>query len=265
MLPHNEPVTVMNKLRLLLATLLALYIGSGTAAELQGHLDWARRVELSTPVSGTVDQVLVDVGAKVRKGQPLVRLDQRSFKARVSKDQAELASAKDVLEEAKRELDRDQELYERQVMSTHELQLSKIALTEAEANFQRARSQLELAKLDLEYSTIEAPYPAIVLQRRVQPGQTVVSRLQTTPLLVLASSEEMLVRADVSPDELAQLRPGSTVDIRVGGRSYKGKIGNLGLEPKSTDQGPRYPVEVAIPIQKEGELRAGQSATIELP
>ncbi len=255
----------MNKTRLLLATLLALYIGPSTAAELQGQLDWARRVELSTPVSGTVEQVLVDVGAKVRKGQPLLRLDQRPFKARVAKDQAELASAKDVLEEAKRELDRDQELFERQVMSTHELQLSKIALTKAEADFQRARSELELAKLDLEYSTIEAPYPAVVLQRRVQPGQTVVSRLQTTPLFVLASSEEMLVRAEVSPEQLAQLKPGSTVDIRIDGRSYQGKIGNLGLEPKRTDQGPRYQAEVAIPVQKEGELRAGQSATIELP
>lgn len=250
--------------RFLLTALLALYIGPVAAAQVQGYLDWARRVEMSTPVSGTVDQVLVDVGARVPKGEPLLMLDQRPFQARVNKAQAELASAKEVLAEAKRELERDQELFERQVMSTHELQLSKIALSNAEAVFQGARAELELAKLDLEYSTVRAPYPAIVLQRQVEPGQTVVTRLQTTPLLVLASSEQMLVRASVSPEQLAQLKPGSAVEVRVGGRTYAGQIGNLGLELVRGDQDPRYEVEIRIPAGSDDDLRAGQAATFEL-
>ena len=235
------------------------------AAEVEGRLDWARRVELSIPVSGTVAEVKVEPGARVAEGDPLLVLDQRPFKARVSKAQAEVASAKEALEEARREVERAQELFDRQVMSTHELQLEKIALTEADSAYQRARSELELAQLDLEYSTLRAPYPAIVLQRRVEPGQTVVTRLQTTPLLVLAGADMMLARAQVTPAQLAQIEPGREVDVEVAGNTYRGTMGNLGLEPTDTAEGPRYPVEVRIAVEAGETLRAGQPARIVLP
>lgn len=255
----------MHKLNYWLSALLLGYGVVAAAAEIEGRLDWAQRVEMSTPVSGTVQKVLVEVGARVKKGEALLVLDPRPFKARVDKAQAELVSAKETLEEAKREQDRAQELFDRQVMSTHELQLEKIALTNAEAAYQRARSESDLAKLDLEYSTVRAPFPAIVLQRQAQPGQTVVTRLQTTPLLVLASSERMVVRLAVAPDQLARLQPGSEVQVRVAGRSYQGSIGNLGLEPEQNEQGLRYDVEINIPAGADQNLRAGMVATVVLP
>ena len=255
----------MTKSKFLLTVLLGFHMLASVAAEIEGRLDWARRVEMSTPVSGTVTQVMVEAGARVPKGEPLLMLDQRPFKARLSQAEAQLTSAKEALEEAKREAERAEELFERQVMSTHELQLEKIALTDAETAYQRASSELELAQLDLEYSTVRAPYPAIVLQRRVEPGQTVVTRLQTTPLLVLASAEQMLARTAVTVEQLTQLSPGSNVEVRVGGRSYQGTVGNHGLEPEQADNGPRYQVEVRIPAAADSDLRAGQTATIVLP
>lgn len=251
--------------RLLLAALLACQVGFLAAAEVQGHLDWARRVEMSTPVSGTVERVMADVGDRVPKGEALLTLDQRPFRARVSKAQAELSSAKEALAEAEREVGRAQELFDRQVMSTHELQLAKIAHSDAQAAFQRARSELELAKLDLEYATVRAPYPSIVLHRRVEPGQTVVTRLQTSPLLVLASSEQMVARMMLTPEQLAQVKPGAEMEVRVGGRAYPGKVANLGLEPTQGETGPRYEVEVRFPASAEDDLRAGQVASIDLP
>lgn len=255
----------MIKSKLLVTILLSGAACSALAAELQAQLDWARRVEMSTPVSGTVTQVMVEPGQRVKEGEALLKLDPRPFKARVAKAQADVASAKEALEEANREAERAQELFDRQVMSTHELQLDKIALTNAEAAYQRARSELELAKLDLEYSTVRAPYSAIVLQRRAEPGQTVVTRLQITPLLVLASAEQMVARAQVTAEQLSGFKPGSEVDVRVGEHAYRGTVGNLGLEAEDTGNGPRYGVEVRIPADAGAGLRAGQQATIVLP
>lgn len=235
------------------------------AAEVQATLDWARRVELSTPVSGTVAKVMVEPGTRVPKGEPLLALDARPFKARAAKARAEVASADEALAEAQREVERAQELFDRQVMSTHELQLEKIALTDAQAARQKARSELELAQLEMEYATVRAPYDAIVLQRRVEPGQTVVTRLQTTPLLVLASAERMLARARVTAEQLAQFQAGSELQVRAGSETYRGTVGNLGLEPEDTEQGPRYGVEVQISVAAGQTLRAGQPATIVLP
>lgn len=252
-------------LQLFLACAAISAAGVAFAAELQATLDWARRVELSTPVSGTVTKVMVEPGARVGQGDTLLTLDPRPFQARVARARAELASAQETLAEARREVERAQELFDRQVMSTHELQLEKIALTEAQSAHQKAKSELELAQLELEYATVHAPYDAVVLQRRVEPGQTVVTRLQTTPLLVLAGAERMLARARVSAAQLAQFKPGSEVEVRVEGRAYRGTVGNLGLEPEDTADGPRYGIEVQIPAAAGQDLRAGQPATLVLP
>ena len=184
---------------------------------------------------------------------------------RRARARAGLASAEEALEEARRELERAQELFERQVMSTHELQLEQIALSRAEAAYQEARSELQLADLDLEYATIRAPYDAVVLQRRAEPGQTVVTRLQTTPLLVLARGDRMLATVPVTSEQLGRLQPGQELTVRADGREYRGSVARLGLEPEERDGELLYTVEVSIPVEEGAVLRAGQPATVALP
>jgi len=253
--------------KLLTMLTLIAFTPSASAAEVQGHLAWAQRVELSTPVSGKIDRVLVDVGDRVPAGEALLKLDERPFQARVARARAELASAEQVLAEARRELERAQELFDRQVMSTHELQLEEVALSRAEAAFERARSELQLAELDLEYATVRAPFDALVLARQAEPGQTVVTRLQTTPLLVLAHGDRVLARVAVSDAQLQRLQVGQEVTVRLDGGSLRGTIARLGLERQDQAQegAALYGVDVALPAGEGRILRAGQAVTVVLP
>lgn len=251
--------------KLLIGIVLAAMTQAAVAADVQGRLVWSQRVELSTPVSGRIDRVLVDVGDRVAAGDALLQLDQRPFEARVAEAQAAVKSAEEALAEARREVERAQELFDRQVMSIHELQLEEIALTRAEADYERARAGLQLAQLDLEYATVRAPFDAVVLARQAEPGQTVVTRLQTTPLLVLARGDHMLARVPVSGEQLQDLQQGQTLSVRAGGRSYEGTVARLGLEAREQDGQWFYPVDVRIPAGADAGLRAGLPVTVALP
>jgi len=232
------------------------------AADLDARLQWSQRVELGTPVSGKIDRVLVDVGSHVRKGDTLLQLDTRGFRAELQQAQGELVRAREKRDEAKRELDRGQELFERTVISPHELQLVKIDYASADAMLREAEAKLQLAKLNLEYSVIQAPFRGVVIQRDAEPGQTVVSRLQATPLIVLANDEHMLARADVSLDLLGTHRVGDSASVRIEGKELSGTIKRIGMEPVANAQPGTYSLEVEFSVPENMPLRSGQPATI---
>lgn len=236
------------------------------AAEVTGNLQWVRRVELSTPVSGVITQVMVSSGDEVQKGQPLLNLDPRGFNAVVKKAEARVQAAREARDEAKRELERTSEMYERTLLSDHELQLAKIALSAAEADLQTAEAERTLARLELEYSRVSAPFDGVVLERSAEVGQTIVTRLQSVPLLILAETGRMLARIEVGEQELAALRKGMEVQVQTGGKGFRGIVQRLGMEPVLAAGGvARYEVDVLFDYPRSERLRAGQSASVALP
>ena len=97
-----------------LAMLLPLAAG---AAEYDGVLDFNRKAKLSTPVSGVVAKVNVQPGDRVIQGDVLLQLDNGVIKANVEKAKADVQHYERLYKEAERELQRNQELYDRTVLS----------------------------------------------------------------------------------------------------------------------------------------------------
>lgn len=244
-------------------TLAAL---AAIAEDVPAVLDWARRVELTTPVSGVVGEVRVEPGQWVKKGAVLVRLSPRSFQAHVSNREAAVSRERELRGEAEREFERAQELYDRTLLSDHDLQMARIGLVTAEARLQTAEAALTLARLDLEWSQVTAPFDGIVVERRIEPGQVIVTRFQGVPMVTLADAEPMIARARVAEATLDRLHTGDSVEVRYGGVSLLGEVRSIGLEPvQSTDEGPLYEVRVAVPVKVDHTPRAGRSAILRLP
>ena len=127
------------KRRLATVCLLLAALPAG-AESLAGRLDWVAPLELSTPRSGLVREVLVASGDRVAGGAPLARLEMRDARAHLAAAQAALNATRAAMEEAARERDRTQELYDRTLLSDHDLQLAQIALIEAEADYRAAQA-----------------------------------------------------------------------------------------------------------------------------
>jgi multidrug efflux system membrane fusion protein len=245
---------------LLLAGLTA---GPVSAATLDATIYWAQRVELGAPVSGLVKTAAVEPGARVKQGEVLVALEETPFKAAVAEAQASVDRHRHVRLEARRELDRAKELYAREVLSTVELNKAELDYGQADGNYREAAARLELARYRLEQSRIVAPFDAVVLERRAEPGQAVAAELQPVVLIVVARADAYVARVLVPADQMSGVTVGRKARVEVGGTSYEASVSSVGMEPASVQGGVLYPVEVRFVVDGS-PLRAGVPASVEL-
>ncbi len=173
----------------LLFLLLAMPLA--VAEEYKAHLEPGRQLVLGTLVSGVVGEVRVQPGQMVRQGELLLQLDQREFLAQQRRAQSRLARAESLLGEALREENRARELYDRTLLSDHEMQKAQIGRLEAEARKQDAAAELVQAKLNLERSRIIAPVDGRILEVLAWQGQPLQNALEIQPLLVLAAVDTL--------------------------------------------------------------------------
>jgi RND family efflux transporter MFP subunit len=233
------------------------------AADMPATLQWSQRVELSTPVSGVVKAVNVEVGDLVKRNQVLLSLDSTTYRASVAENQAEISRFNAAAEEAKRDLDRAQELYQRTIVSTTDLDQAKLRRVKSLSMLAEAHARLRQNQKLLDDTSLRAPFDAVVILRQAEPGQSVASGLQPQMLLTLARSGEMIARMQLPSSQRDNLKAGQTVTVNVAGISHTGKIKTLGLEPVPTKEGATYPVDVLF--KNKRPLRAGAPAMVKLP
>ena len=231
------------------------------AEEFEGVLGWSKRVGLSAPVSGIVQKVFSQSGRLAAKGEVLVQLDPRAFKADLQYAKAKFKNANEQSLEAKRELDRQLDMYDRSMLSDHDLQIAKNNFTAAQSNYLQAQAALTKAKLNLEYSAIRAPFNAIVINSSAIKGQVVASEITPPILVVVAEAQRMLARFYASVDKVNNLVTNQGVEVNVAGQTYQGKILSIALEYSKSKAG--YAVDVVFD-SKDKVLRAGQKGVIKL-
>ena len=232
------------------------------AEEFEAVLGWSKRVELSTSVNGMVQKVFVQSGNVVAKGEALVQLDPRVFKADLKYAKAKFTHANEQSLEAKRELDRQLDMYDRSMLSEHDLQVAKNNFSAAQSSYLQAQADLTKAKLNLEYSAIRAPFNAIVINTTAVKGQVVVSETRPPVLVVVAEAKRMQARFFVTAAKANELVLKQGVTINVVGESYQGKIVSIAIEPDELKAG-YYAVDVIFD-SKEAVLRSGQKAIVNL-
>ncbi|MBZ0095411.1 MAG: efflux RND transporter periplasmic adaptor subunit [Sulfuricella sp.] len=246
--------------------ILAGMLWAATAAWAESFpatLQWSQRVELSPRVSGIVREVGVNAGDRVKKGQSLLILDAAPYQARVAESRAVVARFAEETAEAQRDLGRTQELYDRTVISTSELDQAKLRQARAKAQLDGAQARLARERQDLTDSALRAPFDAVVVARLAEPGQHVAVGLQPQPLLVLAKAGEMAARFKVSADRIGSLKAGQAVTVVVGKQDYPATLKNLGLEPVKDKDGVAYEADAVFAVKEL--LRAGMAATVKLP
>lgn len=147
---------------------------------------WAAdKVELTTRVSGVVVEVLVKPGQRVKKGAVLLRLDRTVLQARLDEAMAEQARAQADETDARRELERSQELYDRTVSSTSELEAATLRHVRAQAALSGANARRVIAQKNLQDAELKAPFGGVVSAIPGRPGTVVAADCQPKPLVIL--------------------------------------------------------------------------------
>lgn len=149
-------------------------------------------------VEGWVEEIPVDEGAHVKKGDLLVRLDRREIETR-------LAASRARLEFAKSEFERAKTLLESKAIDASRYE-------DAERTLEASRAAVERLKTILDYTEIRAPFDGGVARRWVDPGALV---MPNTPLVTLADMSRMRVQVRVAEKHLAHLSVGSEAIVRL--------------------------------------------------
>jgi membrane fusion protein (multidrug efflux system) len=172
-------------------------------------------------VSGRVEEVLVDVGDAVRKGQELVRLDSALFRLDAAQREAELEASRAALEEARLHAERMRKLWEKPAgeepsISRRQYDDAKTRLDGAAARVKQAEAALGYAKQKMDDATVRAPFDGAVTQRFVDPGEPVTS-MPITQLVEIQETGVLELDFSLPQELLAQLRPGASVTYEAEG------------------------------------------------
>ncbi|MHC4489008.1 MAG: efflux RND transporter periplasmic adaptor subunit [Planctomycetota bacterium] len=144
---------------------------SGRIRRFSGVVEAADSSSISFEVSGNVQEVRVNVGDKITKGQVLAVLDKRTYNLSVKSAEADLGKAKVQLADKRKDLDRLQRIAKQDpgAISQASLDQAKAAYDSARKNVDYATSQLNLAKRDLRKTVLRAPYNGVIAKRYVDP------------------------------------------------------------------------------------------------
>jgi len=249
-----------------------------------GNLQPTNKVDVGSELSGTIEAVLVDDNDRVKKGQPLARLDVSRLTDQVAKSRATLASAQARVQQTAATVAQSRSNLQRlrevarlsggKVPSKSELEIAEATLARAEADEASARATVAEAtavasadETNLRKATIRSPIDGVVLSRKVEPGQTVAASLQAPVLFTLAETlSQMELQVDVDEADVGQVREGQPAAFTVDawpGRRYPATITRVSFGSQTKEGVVSYPTLLAV-RNDDLTLRPGMTATAEI-
>lgn len=149
-----------------------------------GHVEPIKSVNLKPQITGYVEKVLFQEGSLVHEGDILFVIEQKRYLANVELRQAELDSAKANLVRAERDYNRQKSLSKENYASKATLDTSESNYLQAKAAVAQASANLELAKIDMDYTEIKAPITGYIGKAQVTEGNYVNSTTQDLARIV---------------------------------------------------------------------------------
>lgn len=246
-----------------------------------GTLEALVTVEVGSQISGQVTQVLVDYNDHVRKGQVLAVLDPQNqasaveqSRAAIQAAQASVAQSQAQVALAQAEYDRQKFLFDRQIIAQAALDTARASLRTAQASVRQAQAQvaqqqaqLRANQATLGRTTIVAPIDGVVIDRQIEPGQTVASGLNVAVLFTLAQDLSR-VQALINVDEadIGSVKEGQNVRFTVDAfpnDNFTGIVTRIRALPTTESNVVAYTVEVEADNPGD-KLLPGMTANAEI-
>jgi membrane fusion protein, multidrug efflux system len=185
-------------------------VAKATAQDVPRYLDEIGRnvafesVSVMPQVAGRITERHVQDGENLKKGQLLFVIDPRPFKAQLDSAQANLAQAKAVLELAKIQFARDQELVGTRAISKQDYDTKKNTVDVNEAQVEAAKAAIETAQINLDYCYIHSPIDGRAGARLVDVGNVV--QANTTALLSIQRLDPIYANFTITERDLPEVQ-----------------------------------------------------------
>jgi HlyD family secretion protein len=240
------------------------------AVSAAGDIGPADQVSVRPEINGRIEELPVDIGDKVTKGDLLCRLDDRDLQIERSQQLTEIDGAKLQLQKARRSYTRSEQLFADNLISQEVFDDSKTTFELATNALDRAEQALRLVDDKLRKTRIVAPFDCTVLTRPVSLGQTVSGSAgfnSGTEIMSIANLNEMVVNAHVNQADVIRLQQGREVEIQaesVPGVKMRGIVERIAPQAVIKNGIKGFSARIGIK-DIDSRVRPGMTAILNIP
>jgi HlyD family secretion protein/macrolide-specific efflux system membrane fusion protein len=235
-----------------------------------GRIAPREKADIKSKVAGTVQNVFVQEGATVKKGDVLLVLDPTDYQRDLEKAEADIASASAALDFATLSRERSERGVKEGIAPTSELLQTQHDERAKGLAIKTAEVQKHISQDRLFYTRITAPISGTVIARNIEPGEAVIPGAQATmdgkALMTVADLSSLLVKVNLNQIDVAKVAVGRTATLTLDalpGKTYEAKITKVApasVKVTGKDQ-EVFPVE-ALLEQPDGLVKPGMTADV---
>ena len=241
-----------------------------------GKLNPEEEIELKPQISGIIDEIFVEEGDLVRKGDLIARI-------RVVPNEQALVSAKSRINSLKLSFDnsqtvfnRNKTLFEKGVISKQDFENSELSLNQSKENYEQAQDDYQIIKQgslsggSSANTTIIAQIPGTILEIPVREGDQVIQSNNFnagTTIATVADMSQMIFEGKVDESEVGKLEEGKEIIVVLGAINEKEFPAVLTfVAPKGIEQNGavQFTIKADVDINSSTRIRAGYSANAEI-
>lgn len=215
----------------------------------EGVVEAVRQSTVSAQISGRIKEVNFDVGDTVRKGQIILRIDEREAEQALAGSQAQVMQAQAALTQAKANYERSVQLFEQKYISQSALDKAKADYDMAKAQAAASEAGESQSALARGYAAVLAPFGGVVASRLVEMGEMVTVG---KPLMVGFDPSQMRVIVNVPQYKLSEI--GSHPKVKVELTSLKRYVSAAAVtvQPSADARTHSTQVRVTLPPNEKG-------------
>ncbi|MES2240235.1 MAG: efflux RND transporter periplasmic adaptor subunit [Bacteroidota bacterium] len=211
-----------------------------------GNFEPKQELSLEAEKSGKVIQVLAKEGDRVTVGQTLAIM--RGDAINVNAQAAEAAYLN-----AKADYSRFDNAYKTGGVTKQQLDQSKVALTNAEANYKQA-------KINIGDTRIKAPINGIINKKLIEPG-SMLAAMPPTKMFEIVNVNTLKLKVTVNESQVANLKIGNNITVKSSVYPDKDFTGKITFIAPKADSSLNFPIEIEITNNANNDLKAGMYGT----
>lgn len=263
-----------------------------------GRIEPKTKVDISAEIAARIEQLPFREGQTVRRGDVIVRLDDRDLKAalaaakarrdseeyRLRSDRARLAGSLSSLENAKRNLERNLALFNTGDLSKKELDdaqqlvdelqaqvdAAKYSISVIESLLASANAEIDRAEQTLAKTIIQAPMDGVITALNAEVGEVVLMGTMNNPgtvIMTIADLSRMILKAEVSESDIARVQEGQKARIHINAyrdQVFSGTVTEIALQRTDKPDGTGY-FETEVEIDLRGQrILSGLMANVDI-
>jgi len=237
-------------------------------------------IPVGAQVNGRIIKLFVDYNSVVTNGQVVALIDPLVYDAAYRNAVGQLHNAEASVQKceasltlAEKTLERKHSLFVKKMCSEADLDAAQAdrdvclaSLASARASVEQSKASVSKAKADLDYCTIRSPVNGVVLARKVEEGETVVSSMNAVPVLTIAEDlKTVWVEATVPEADVGNIKIGQQVTFTADAyrRRFTGRVRQIRLASTTTNNVVTYPIIIEAENPDE-MLFPGMTATLSI-